>query len=214
MLSWWEESTNDNTLIGLNIMGLRERIESAITSGEILEIKYYGGSNPGKPRIISPIKIDGNNIIARCLQSNEVKTFSMEKISFSDEKESYNVSTKVIEHLNLQSFTELNDFLVEYRELLEQRGWFVNLDTPVSLSLYSYFKNGKPKKTADINISFEQFAEDEIYDLNTDSFIIERRERQKPWCVRAKGETTKCYSNLANAIEAFLSFSDMHALKN
>lgn len=195
-------------------MGLKERLENAIASGEILEIKYFGGSTPGKSRNISPIKIDGNNLIARCLQSNEVKTFSIEKISFSDEKESYEVSTAVIEHLNLQSFSQIDNFLNEYKESLEKLGWFVKLDTPESLSLYSYFKNGKIKKTADINLSYEKFSTDEIYDPDTDNFIAEKRERQKPWSVRAKGETTRSLSTLPNALEVFLTFSAKYAIKN
>jgi hypothetical protein len=194
-------------------MELKERLENAIASGEILEIKYFGGSNPGKPRNISPVKIDGNRLIARCLQSNEVKSFSLEKISFSDEKDSYEVSTKVIEHLNLQSFTQITDFLNEYKQSLEQLGWFVKLENSESLSLYSYFKNGKLKKTYDINISYEKFSTEEIYDPDTDNFIVEKKEKQKPWCVRAKGETTRSLSTLPNAIEIFLTFSDKYAIK-
>ena len=172
--------------------------------------QYFGGSTPGKPRNISPIKIDGNRLIARCLQSNEVKSFSLEKISFTDEKDNFEVSAKVIEYLNLQSFTKIIDFLNEYKESLEESGWFVKLENPDSLSLYSYFKNGKLKKTADINISYEKFSTDEIYDPDTDKFIIEKREKQKPWCVRAKGETTRSFSTLPNALEIFLTFSDKH----
>ena len=194
-------------------MELKERLENAIASGEILEIKYFGGSNPGKPRNISPIKIDGNRLIARCLQSNEVKSFSIEKISFSDEKDSYEVSTKVIEHLTFQSFTQITDFLNQYKQSLENLGWFVKLENPESLSLYSYFKNGKLKKTYDISISYEKFSIEEIYDPDTDNFIIEKKEKQKPWCVRAKGETTRSLSTLPNAIEIFLSFADKYAIK-
>lgn len=189
-------------------MNLKERIETAILNGEILEIKYFGGSTPGRQRSIAPVKIEGNKLKARCLVTNIVKTFSLDKISFSDGGEVYEASKNAVEQLNRQSFENIEDLYINYKPIFEEKGWFVKLDNSESLSLHSYFKNGNPKKSSDVSIFYDEYSEQMIYDLEKDDFITEKTKKQKPWCVMAKGETTRNYANLHHCIETFIDFSE------
>lgn len=43
-------------------------------------IIYLGGSAPGMARAIAPIDIQGDMLIARCLETNKRKTFAIEKV--------------------------------------------------------------------------------------------------------------------------------------
>ena len=62
---------------------LRKILEEAIGTGELITIIYHGGSEPGSRRMISPIKVDDKIVRARCLTSNKVKGFSIDKIELS-----------------------------------------------------------------------------------------------------------------------------------
>lgn len=189
-------------------MNLIERIEIAISNGEILEIKYFGGSTPGMPRSIAPVKIEGDKLKARCLLTNIVKSFSLEKISFSDVDEVYEASKNAKEQLNRESFESIEELYHSYKSVFERKGWFVKLNNSKSLSLHSYFKNGNLQKSSDVSIFFDEYSEQMIYDLEKEDFITERTKKQKPWCVMAKGETTRNYSNLHHCIETFIDFSE------
>ena len=74
------------------------RIESAIKNGESLNIKYYGGSNPGKSRPIRPIKIEDYLLKAHDEQNiSLIKSYILDNIevieSYQEENESYYTST-------------------------------------------------------------------------------------------------------------------------
>jgi hypothetical protein len=67
---------------------LRQRIVEAIRAGEILHIKYWGGSTPGECREISPIKFTETGLLrATCLRDGEAKSFKLEKIEFDELEE-------------------------------------------------------------------------------------------------------------------------------
>ena len=59
---------------------VRERLQRAIGTGELIGIVYHGGSQPGAFREIAPLQIDADKVRARCYSSNAVKVFSLSKI--------------------------------------------------------------------------------------------------------------------------------------
>lgn len=74
-------------------MNIKKVLSEAIDTGEIITIIYNGGSQPGTKRQISPINISNSKVRATCLNSNEVKLFSLSKIqivSNTDSFKSYN----------------------------------------------------------------------------------------------------------------------------
>jgi hypothetical protein len=78
-------------------LNIQKIISDAISTGEIITIVYDGGSQPGTKRQISPIHISNSMVRARCLNSNEIKLFSLSKIrvvSNTDSFKSYNPNSQ------------------------------------------------------------------------------------------------------------------------
>jgi predicted DNA-binding transcriptional regulator YafY len=59
---------------------LEQLLITAIETGEVINIKYHGGSQPGSIRQISPISVNGDDVRARCLATNRVKVFKISKM--------------------------------------------------------------------------------------------------------------------------------------
>lgn len=195
-------------------MDIKEKLASAIKAGEILDIIYYGGSNPGKSRKIAPVKLDSNKLIARCLASNEVKSFSISKIAIHDGESTIGADPSVVELNNIYNFENIESFASQYKNKLENMGWYVLSETNSHLSLHSFFKNGTPRKSADVAIYFSEYSEEMIYDVDKEDFVTVKTKKQKPWCVMAKNQTTRTYTKLNSAIETFIEFAKNLAPKN
>lgn len=64
---------------------LKNKLSEAMRAGEVIRIKYWGGSTPGESREIFPIRFDKNGLLmARCIRENSVKTFNVEKIEIEN----------------------------------------------------------------------------------------------------------------------------------
>jgi hypothetical protein len=78
-----------------------EILQEAIGTGEIIKIKYNGGSQPGTVREIIPRKIDREKemIYAYCITSSKILSFSLSKIEISsyDENITYRQTQKMSE---------------------------------------------------------------------------------------------------------------------
>jgi len=61
-------------------MDVIARLKEALKSGEIIKIVYYGGSQPGTCREITPLRILDDEVTAKCYQSDSIKTFKIAKI--------------------------------------------------------------------------------------------------------------------------------------
>ncbi len=190
-------------------MDVIKRLNTAIESGEVLTIIYYGGSNPGKPREISPIKIQGDKVSARSLATNEVKSFSISKIAIQEKGEIYGANPSTVGQKSFTTFDNLQIFFQMYKDKFETLGWYVKTESDLSISLYSFFKNGNIKKYPDLKILFEEFSNEIEYDIDKDDFVITNKvKKQKPWSVIAKGKHTKTFMKLNNAIETFITFAE------
>jgi len=95
-------------------------LRNAIGTGEIVKIKYHGGSQSGSIREIVPHKFDGGKLYAYCHISNETKSFLVDKIEIVSEKD------KVSYDLNYSPPT-LKEVYEKHREELEQLGWVVKI---------------------------------------------------------------------------------------
>ena len=68
----------------MDIEALKQRLQETIGTGEILNIIYHGGSEPDAARQLFPMQIKGDQLRARCLATNRVKTYSLSKIEWTD----------------------------------------------------------------------------------------------------------------------------------
>jgi len=58
-------------------------LKNAIGTGELINIVYQGGSQPGKARMILPLKIKGDKVLAKCLSTNKIKLYFLDKASLA-----------------------------------------------------------------------------------------------------------------------------------
>lgn len=93
-------------------------LQKAIETGEIIKIKYHGGSQPGSIREIAPNKFDGKMIYAFCYTSNATKSFSIDKIEI--------VSDIAIVSYDLDYMPPtLKEIYDKHKDEWEQLGWVV-----------------------------------------------------------------------------------------
>lgn len=192
-------------------MEILNRLLEAIETGEVLNIKYNGGSQPGALREIAPISISNDKVSARCLTSNSTKTFYIEKIILSDFNSSENHISYDNDFVEIAKYEDLNSFYKSELNSLLNLGWRIE-NSEDSLSLHKTFKNGRLINKSEVSLQYEEFACDFVVDAETGKINAENiRKRERPWTLRATKMTTKTYSKLDKAIEVFLIQSKLLA---
>lgn len=179
----------------------------AINAGEVLCIRYHGGSQPGAARDISPISIDGPKVRARCYTSNAVKLFVIDKIEICsghhpDNVPAWDPTTKT--KYQFASLTELHQVIADELHTL---GWHVEHNDDF-ISLHRRWKNGKPLKGSEVSITYSEFVEEEHADLDEDGNLIYhetyKRRNARPYSVRARKINTRSFGIMEKAAELFM----------
>jgi hypothetical protein len=205
-------------------MSLAE-IEKAISEKGVLKIKYHGGSQPGSIREIVPRSIKGDKVRAFCLSSEADKTFKIDKIEILGD------DTPVQEYIPKQddNYDGIGDLLKAKGEYLESLGWHIltnssteqldgkdilaPADVPLeqqneTLGLYTLFKNGKPRKTPNIELSFTLLTWEAVATENGEIKMGNLRKMVKPWRVWGKGDDGRSYGTLSKAAIRFLLLAE------
>jgi hypothetical protein len=169
------------------------KLAEAISTGELINIIYHGGSEPGTARMIMPIKIEGDKVRARCYASNKVKAFSLEKIEFAADDISDYTGTH-------QEPASLEEAITPYLDELKAAGWDIEL-TSDSVRLFTFFKNGKRRKTSELSLSY--YIPQEHYEFDEPEAVEEPDGiNQRPWHVQGHA-----YKYLSKAVSKFLKLA-------
>jgi hypothetical protein len=184
-------------------MSIHDILHEAIENAEVLRIKYYGGSQPGTVRQISPISISKDKVTARCLSSNAVKTFAIDKIEVCDSNDQNNETQWDPAKKSEVMYGSFAAFCDLQRSELETLGWHVNSDANF-ISLHRRFKNGNPLKGSDVSLDYDEYAYDLVVGLHGKLREENIRKRKRPWMVRAKAMQTRTYGNLDKAADLFM----------
>lgn len=200
-------------------INLLAAIEESLATGEVLMIIYHGGSQPGATRKISPISLNGPKLRARCLSTNTAKTFLLDKITLTET----NPPEEPLQYGKVQTPPTLNtlgDAYKRHADELIDLGWHVELDAGL-LSLHRVRKSGKPLKGSDVDLYFEEYTCDYVWDddnYSQEPTMENIRKRVRPYGVRGKGYRTDTFSSLTLATERFITIaralSPKHAEKN
>ncbi|MBN2269702.1 MAG: hypothetical protein JXN61_03755 [Sedimentisphaerales bacterium] len=194
-------------------MSIHSILSEARNNGEILKIKYHGGSQPGTVRLISTISVSEDKVIARCLNSNTVKTFIIGKIELcrnnnhDDDIKWAPTKKSLVKYENLAAFCDLR------RSELESLGWHVNSDANF-VSLHRRFKNGKPLKGSDVSLHYEEFICDGFVDIDGRLREEHTRKHPRPWMVRTTGMHGGGYARLETATDVFMEQAKLLSPKN
>ncbi|MCP1319566.1 hypothetical protein [Vreelandella lionensis] len=198
-------------------MNIEASLKDAIETGEVLKVRYHGGSQSGALREIAPISVNGDKVRARCYSSDAVKTFVIRKVEivgFAKKGDEWQKGKEQkSEYVNLSCVFEEN------ANLFDKLGWHIESELSGDrqfLSLHARFKNGNLKKGAEIELSYEKYAYEMVVDWVSDSEYIEpvpeiTRERKRPWTARAKKEATKSFGSLDKAAVPFLEWAEKYA---
>jgi len=162
-------------------MKIRKQIEEVLKSQETIKIKYHGGSQPGTIREIQPRRISGKIVTAHCRLSNRIKSFNIDKIEILAEETKSNYNP----HFVVERSTSLTECLNSKYQELSNLGWYVKISEDEA-SVHRYFKNGTPRKTAEVEIIFYKFN------------------RLRPWSVKSTTmPSARTFTHVHSASELF-----------
>lgn len=159
-------------------------IAQAIEAKSDLQIIYYGGSNPGGKRTITPASV-GNRLRAFCHNDNIEKTFLYHLIDLSEYKEIDHKSgqSKLIADwsptpISLES--SIREYLPELESYCDQLQLTEN-----TIEMYCRYKNGKLQKTP-----FLSLEQDNPSDPGEDAklfYLPEEDMYALPYNIRGRG---------------------------
>ncbi|MFV0449820.1 MAG: hypothetical protein ACK5MF_15410 [Vibrio sp.] len=188
-------------------MNVEDAILNAIDRKQKLTVVYHGGRQPGSSREIGPISYndDTGKVRAKCYTTGTVKSFLIHKMAIS-EHESVPEREPDPEILHFDDIESAHSYL---HDTLKSFGWVVAFNESEQLiSLHHSFKNGKIKKTLVVSIGYEEWTWDMIMDENGNFTRGDKHKKQRPWTVRAKGQTTSTFSDMSKAVDKFVHFAE------
>jgi hypothetical protein len=194
--------------------GIVDLLRSVAGSGETVTIVYNGGSRPGESRVVIPISVSNDKLLASQPGSCVNKTFRLDRIASVElasgqlgrnERAAPPQGPTLPEVPSLKTLAEYVDL---YRPELVKAGWHL-YESADSLRVAGFFKNGKPKKGASVGISYSDPSTERAFDLDTGTLVNAPREltgREKPWSVGSwRFTASHSYSILEHALAVFLA---------
>lgn len=182
-----------------------DSLQEAIQSGHSLKVRYFGGSTPGAERELFPLSIADGKVRARCVVTQQAKTFVIEKMELVEA----GVASVIAETFQAPppAFDALDGFIAHHSPGLTELGWVVQSEGG-GVSLHRTFKNGKLVKNPDVSLTFEAMTSDSVFDFESGEVKeMNLRPRERPWILHGKGQTTKTFGDIKKAQLAFLEFA-------
>ncbi len=170
----------------MEIDALKQRLQETLGTGEVLNIIYHGGSEPGTARQVLPKRLDGDILRALCLTANRVKGFHLSKVELAETDQQTYTGTKPREEEPPEP-ESLEAGMAPYLAELESLGWIIAWRTN-QIGLFECFKNGKRKAMPTLYLLFDETVQ------------------RKPW--RIPGQFFKYF---VRAVEVFMDEARKHA---
>jgi predicted DNA-binding transcriptional regulator YafY len=176
----------------------------AAEAGEVIEIIYHGGSQPGAVRRIAPIEIDGDCVRAVCIATRAVKHYKLAKIEISSD--SAHTSYSAQRAPATPKPANLHEAIQPYEDEIRGLGWEL-VTEPNRATVFRRFKNGKLRKTYDVIIEYYEYT----YTGSTigpDGTLTKVQEKsRRPWYVRCSDDRHSTFKELAGAAARFAEFA-------
>jgi len=132
---------------------LLEVLREARDHGRVVTIAYDGGSRPGSPRQLVPLRFHGMEMEARDVAADLEKHYRLDKILWVEARGVRTEAARPTGHLSLPVRSTLADYARDLRTEFQAAGWFVH-ESSRRFGVGTCFKNGKPKKTPSVAISY------------------------------------------------------------
>ena len=185
------------------------RFTEALRTGEVVGIRYHGGSQPGTYREIVPLNVMPDRVIAWCRQSSASKFFLFDAIEFRSGPPASNEG--VLSWAPLIGGERLVPTVAQmeaaHREALEALGWHVERvvgESGETLGLHRRSKVGKLLKHPTLTLSFEPMTYDLVVTREGGYEHANVRPRVRPWSVRGSTGGTGTWGDPGKALAAFM----------
>jgi len=185
-----------------------EFIQSKIGPGAIITIAYSGGSRPGMPREVVPISCTDSELEAVEPGSKIKKRYKLDKVLWASAGSEKVVNDQPKEALELlPAFDNISSYADQFREEFVTAGWYIHEEEGF-FGVGGFFRNGKPRKSPSIAISYVDRSTELVFDADVNDFVEGKREltgRERPWRVDSwRFREGKTFSLLPSAIQLFL----------
>ena len=158
----------------------RAVLADAAGTGEILRLRYGGGTQPGAVRDVQVVKVLEDHMLAFCMASDAVKNFRFDRLEIVPA--STPLTYDAVAAFGRTSLTPADVFPAVLPRL-ERPEWHTDV-TPHKIAVFTKFKNGKPRRRALASLSFAV-------------------QRDRPWSVSGR-VFSRAYSRSDRAVAAFL----------
>ena len=181
---------------------VRTRLMAAAATGEIIRIVYHRGRQPGAVREITPVAISDDEVTARDIASGIDKTFKLAHIELAGAQTTARAYDSFAPPLVEETHT-VQMALAPHVGALKALGWHVEL-TEHRISLHRRLKNGKPRKTNDVTMGFDEFSVDLFDDFDGQGLQRVTRPSKRPYNVSSVSLPTRTFVRLSGALPLFL----------
>lgn len=182
---------------------LRDMLAQAAGAGEAIRIVYHGGSQPGTVREISPISVTDVEVVAHDLSSGMAKTFKLARIEIPGSVANVPAYDPTLPPPveDTRSIKEVFDGKLRDLEAL---GWHVRASEN-TIALHNFFKNGKIRKTPDVQLNCDEFIVDLVDDFDGLGIKEERRKSSRPYHVYSRSfASARSFGKMSKAVAVFL----------
>ncbi|PHS63801.1 MAG: hypothetical protein COB09_11215 [Thalassobium sp.] len=210
-------------------MDIVQRLELAAEAGEVLDVIYHGGSQPGATRKLTPIRVNGHKFHAKCMETGKFKFYMIEKLEIigeplplpDDWTPDHVIQYEKEKYRNQKPQRDPAEFAETTMTAMADAGWVVmhnlaavEVDGTEYLSgmffLHSKFKSGKPKKTPTLSFSIQPY-ETELGEFPDESTTTVQP-KARPYGVYGKCKG-KAFSSLNSAADYFNEQAALLAMK-
>lgn len=181
---------------------LRARLIAAANAGEIVSIVYHRGSQPGTVREIVPIAITDEEVRAHDLAAESEKTFKLAYTELAGPQTMARAYDPAAPRF-VEDTQTVQAALAAHVPALQAMGWHVEL-TENRTSLHRFFKNGKPRKSYDVTMGFDEFTVDMFDDFDGRGLQKVTRPSKRPYNMSSAVLPTRTFVRLSLAIPLFL----------
>lgn len=182
------------------IQAVRQVLERAAGTGEVIRIAYHGGSQPGSIREITPIAVTDTDLVAHDLASGSRKVFKLARVEIPNSTVSAPTYDPTLSPPPEETRPIKAIFQARLGEL-EALGWHVQVSEN-AIGLHRFFKNGKPRKTPDVHLVYEEFTTDLFVELGGQQ-TEDTRKSKLPYHVRSERVPTRSFARVSSAVAAF-----------
>ena len=179
-------------------MAFSDEILEAVADNRALRVAYWGGSQPGTARTITPLEIDGDKVWARCHVTGQAKLFVLAKLGPAE-----NGLPEFSREPPPPRFQKVSEIAAFYTDTLEGMGWVADLSGE-ELTLTRRYKNGKPLKHPSVTLAYEPIVSSSHLDENLEE-VYEKHEAKNKFFVSGAGY----YSRFKTADKAARKFMEL-----